>query len=721
MMIRSLLLTVFAASIFVNTVSAADIAAPAQATPQQIQSAIQTMMGQQPAATQSLAAPQQATPQQAAPQQTTIEGQPASPRQTADAPSEIEQYLSGKSALELSTDIKQFGYDLFKQAPSTFAPVDKVPVGPDYVIGPGDEIRIMVWGKVEGQWTVVVDRNGNISLPKAGVIGVTGLSFKELKELLYKELSKYYTGFEMNVGMGSLRTIMVYIMGNAKKPGAYTISSLSTIITALFEAGGPSKVGTMRDIQVKRGGKTVVHFDMYDFLLKGDKTNDIRLMPEDVIFIPIVGNCVGVAGNVKRPGIYEVKDENRLLDLLDMVGGISGAAFKGRVQVQRIDDHQFRTLFEGDLIEVENNREKNFVIKDGDLIKIYSVFETKNTMSISGAVANPGDYGVVAGVTRIKDIISWTGGLLYFASNQAELTRVKATQSGPETGRFAIDLSKAMAEDPKNNLPLEVNDYLIVRAVPEWQLYRKVSISGEVRYPGAYTINKGERLSSLIERAGGFIDKAYLRGVVFTRESVRQLQQKNLSESIDRLEQQMLSQTATSAQTAISPEDLMQQKAAMEQQKAVIAKMKAAKALGRMVVKLDTLDKFKGGIYDIELEEGDSLFIPEQPTSVQVMGSVYNSTAFVYEPSATISSSINKAGGTTKYADEDEVFVLKVDGSAVGRRQGGMFFMSSKLDAGDTVVVPEKVERIAWMRDIKDLTQILYQIAVSAAVVIKLF
>lgn len=711
---RRFFITVLLSVFFVNNASAADVAAPVQATPQQIQSAIQSM-GLQQAPAQS-----QGTQQQAAPQ-TAVEGQAALPQQAAESPSEIEQYLSGKSALEISTDIKQFGYDLFKQAPSTFAPVDKVPIGPDYVVGPGDEIRIMVWGRVEGQWNVVVDRNGNISLPKLGVIGVTGLSFKELKELLHKELSKYYTGFEMNVSMGSLRTIMVYIMGNAKKPGAYTISSLSTIITALFEAGGPSKVGTMRDIQVKRSGKTIVHFDLYDFLLKGDKANDIRLMSEDVIFIPIVGSRVGVAGNVKRPGIYEVKNENRLLDLLDMVGGISGAAFKGRIQVQRIDDHQFRTLFEGDLIEVEKNAEKNFAIKDGDLIKIYPVFETKNTITISGAVASPGDYGVTAGVTRIKDIISWAGGLLYYASNEAELTRVKVTQSGPETERFTIDLSKSMAEDPKHNLPLEVNDYIIVRTVPEWQLYRKVSISGEVKHPGIYTIKRGERLSALIDRAGGFGDKAYLQGALFTRESVKELQQKNLKESIDRLEQQMLAITASASQTALSPEDALQQKAAIGQQQAILAKMKTAKAQGRMVLKLDAIDKFRGSFFDIDLDDGDVLTIPEQPSSVQVMGSVYNSSSFVYEPSITISTAIDKAGGVTKFADKSGIFVLKVDGSAVGRSNSGMFFMSTRLNPGDTVVVPEEVEQVAWMREIKDFTQILYQIAVSTAVIIKLF
>jgi protein involved in polysaccharide export with SLBB domain len=217
--------------------------------------------------------------------------------------------LGIKNSIVISTDLKQFGYDFFRRPPSTFAPADKIPVSPDYVIGPGDEIRVSLWGSIEGNFVSVVDRDGNINLPKVGTIYVAGLTFKELKEVLNKEFSKYFKNFEINVSMGQLKTIKVYVVGHAKAPGAYSVSSLSTLINALFEAGGPSKTGSMRDIQVKRNGKTIVHFDMYEFLLKGDKTKDIRLMPEDVIFIPPVGPLVAIAGSVKVPAIYELKDE----------------------------------------------------------------------------------------------------------------------------------------------------------------------------------------------------------------------------------------------------------------------------------------------------------------------------------------------------------------------------------------------------------------------------
>ena len=636
---------------------------------------------------------------------------------TPDIISSAFKILGIKSPLFISTEIKQFGYNLFRQPPSTFVPVGNLPVGPDYVIGPEDEIRVTIWGKVEGGWNVTVDRDGKISLPKIGVLGVAGLTFKELKELLYKGFSKYYTGFEMNVSMGILRTIRVYIVGNAERPGAYTISSVSTLINALFESGGINKTGTMRDIQLKRNGKVIAHFDIYDLLLRGDKTKDVRLMPEDVIFIPPVAQLVGIAGNVKNPAIYELKGETRVIDLIQMAGGLTSIAFKGRVQVQRIEEHQFRTVFEGDLIDIEDNEEKNFALKDGDVVKVFSVVEEKIIVNINGAIAKPGEYGVVPGVTKVKDVLSLAGGLHYYTSNKAEITRVTVTQAGPETERLIVDLPKAMEGDPQHNIPLERNDYIFIHTIPEWQLYRIISIAGEVKFPGNYTVKKGERLSSLIERAGGFTDRAYIKGALFTRESVRILQQKSLDEAVDMLEQTILSQTASTIETAISGEAAEQKKAAIGQRRELLSKLRSAKAQGRLTIKIDAPEKLKGTGGDIELEDKDMLYIPSQPSSVMVMGAVYNQNSFLYDPKSDVTSYIKLAGGVTREADEKSIFILKVDGTAISKRQEGWGFMRAKLDPGDTIVVPHEYEKIAWMREIRDLTTILYQIAITTGVI----
>lgn len=653
----------------------------------------------------------------------------------ADNLSEFEHFIAKGTMGKISTNIRQFGYDLFRQPPSTFAPADRIPVGPDYVLGPGDGLRITIWGNIEGQWNVVVDMDGKITLPKVGTIGVTGLTFGELKTTLNKELSRYYTNFQMNVSMGPLRSMRVYVVGNAAKPGAYTISSLSTLVNSLFEAGGPNKTGSMRDIQVKRNTHTVVRFDMYDFLLKGNKTKDVRLMPEDVIFIPPVGPLAGIAGNVKNPAIYELKGETRLLDLIGMAGGLSGMAFRGRVQVQRTQNSEFRTVFEGDLIDVEKNAEKNFLIKDGDLIKVFSVADLKNTVTITGAVQNAGDYGVESGVTRVRDIISMSGGLQYYASSQMEITRVKVTQSGPQTERFVIDAFKAMEGDQANNVLLEMNDYLFVRTVPEWQLYRTVIVGGEVKYPGMYTITRGERLSSVLERAGGYTNFAHLRGAVFTRERVRQLQQKSLEELAERLERELIAESAGRTGAAVSVEEVEAKKLEMEQRKQFIESLKKVKATGRMTIWLAHLRLLKGSEYDIELEEGDTLYIPAENKVINVVGAVMSNGSFIYNEKWDYEDYVQMAGGYSRHADEDNVFVMKVDGSARKLSRGFLNWSPLKkrwevagfnesrgvLEAGDSIVVPDRLERTAWLRNLKDITQILANAGVAAATIAVLY
>jgi polysaccharide export outer membrane protein len=232
-------------------------------------------------------------------------GEEEAPPEIAPPPTEEEKAKTG-ALPERAGRLGRLGYDLFRRPPSTFAPIDQIPVGPDYVMGPGDKVRITIWGMVEGQWSAVIDRDGNLRLPRAGVINAAGLTFSQLQEAIRRAYSRYYTNFEINVTMGRLRSITVYVVGEARRPGTYSISSLSTLINALVASGGPSYTGTLRDIQVKRGDKTITHFDLYDFLLKGDKTKDVRLMPEDVIFIPRVGTVVGISGNVLRPAYYEV-------------------------------------------------------------------------------------------------------------------------------------------------------------------------------------------------------------------------------------------------------------------------------------------------------------------------------------------------------------------------------------------------------------------------------
>jgi len=633
--------------------------------------------------------------------------------------------LGIKSPYAISTDLKQFGYDLFLQPPYTFAPGDRIPVGPDYVLGPGDEIKITIWGKIEGTWDIVVDRDGTISLPKIGVLGVTGLTFQELKAALLKEISKYYNGFEMNVTLGRLRSIKVYLVGNARHPGAYTISSLSTLVNALFEGGGPNKTGSMRDIQLKRNGMTIVRFDLYDFLLKGDKSKDVRLMPEDVIFIPPIGPLAAVAGNVNTPAVYELKEEKTISQLIEMAGGLNTIAFQGRIQVERIVDNRRQVVFESDW---ENVKGEDVPLEPGDIVKVFQVVQDKRVVRISGAVPREGEYGFRKGMS-VMDLVSMAGGLKYYAyDNEAELTRLTITEKGPQTSKIIVNLAKAMQGEAAANIPLEENDYLFIRTVPEWKLYNIVRITGEIRFPGTYTISKGEKLSSLLERAGGFTDKAYLKGAVFTRETVRKLQQDRIDEMVTRLERELLVQGVTGVSVAASPEEARIKETESKQSKALIEKLRTIKAAGRMVIALAPPEVLKKTHYDIELREGDSLSVPTNPQSIQVIGAVYNQTAFVYNKGKNIDNYVKLAGGYTESADEERLYVFKADGTAVKPEGGGLFLFGDDtyrtgkdLDSGDTIVVPEKLERIAWLREFKDITQILYQIAVTAGVIIVAF
>src|SRR3990170_6092731 len=636
--------------------------------------------------------------------------------------SPFEEYIQGKTPLFVSSEVEQFGYNLFEKPPSTFAPVDTLPVSPDYLVGPGDEVKISIWGKINADYTAEIDNDGKISVYQIGMLYLTGLTFSEVKETIEKAFSRYYRPEEVkiNVSLGRLRTITVFVVGKAQKPGSYTVSSLSTLINALFAAGGPSKNGTMRDIQVKRNGVTITNFDFYDFLLKGDKTKDIRLLPEDVIFIPPVGPLTAVIGYVNTPAIYELKEEATIKEVIALAGGLSDIAFKGGLtEIERIIDNKYVTVYNAN---IEDLKTADVNVQGGDLIKIFPVIQDKRVVRLVGAVQREGEYGIGTGLT-VKELLSIGGGLQYFAyTDEAEITRIVVTQQGPQTTKILINLKKAIDGDPLHNIMLQENDYLIVKSVPEWELYRTVTIEGEVKFPGVYTIKKGETVSSLIKRAGGFTDKAYLKGTVFTRESVRELQQKQIEESLDRLEQQMISQSARTIETAFTAAEAEQQRSVSEQRRALLNKLRASQAKGRLSIKLDDIGRFEGSSYDIVLEDEDKLIVPEKPQQIQVIGSVYNQTAFVYDTGGTVSFYVAKAGGMTRDADKDEMYILKVDGTAITKRASGGFLSSwGVLDPGDTIVIPEKIEKIAWLREIKDITQILYQLAVTAGVLIVTF
>jgi protein involved in polysaccharide export with SLBB domain len=717
--------------------------------------------------------------------------------------------------------LTQFGYSFFKK-PTTFAPVVDVPVGPDYIIGPGDTLVLTVSGSLDGTFPLEVSRSGEVILPKIGAVRVWGVAFGKIPELLKSSLSQAFRNVQINVSLGKLRLIKVYLVGEVDSPGDYDVSSLSTVINALAAAGGPTKEGTLRSIQVIRGGKIVETVDLYDFFLKGDKSRDIRLQPGDTINVPVHGNLVGISGNVKKPAIYEFQQEASLKELLDMAGGVPSSGYLQRIQLTRItandknlvEDFSFDPklsakefeakaagikLRDMDLVKImpidvtvrdqvrlsgyvlrpglyalkpgmrvkdlvgtdyllpdyypdtveitrmippafhteklnvnldrarQGNEKDNILLTEFDNVRVFSRWEMEEMpkVRISGEVQKPGEYRVFDKMT-LRDLIFAAGNVKKTAYlKSCEITRTVISKDGVKSLLLNIDLDEALKENPKENILLENFDEIVVRRLPEWkeETDRYFTIRGEVRFPGVYPLLKGEKLSSLIQRAGGYTEKAYLKGARFTRKSVRDLQQKRMDDVIARTEQDLSRKQQELASVAASKEELEATKTTLSGMKASLDKLKTAKAEGRLSLRITPVDELKSTPFDLELQGGDELEIPQSTNSVLVFGEVYNPTTVIHIPGANLGYYLQTAGGPTISGDGDDMYVIRVDGTVESRREKTSFlfydgFKGMKLDPGDTIVVPQVIEKVAWMRELKDIAFILGQTALAAGVLI---
>ena len=605
--------------------------------------------------------------------------------------------------------LMRFGSDFFRtKRTDTLA---YAPVGPNYVVAPGDEVKINLWGYSEIRANLVVDRDGNLTLPQAGPVAAAGLTFSELQQAVDNAYRRILNDFELNVTMGKLHTITVYVTGHAARPGAYAISSMATLIDVLSHAGGPSLSGSMRAIEVKRGNKKIATLDVYNLLLKGERKGDTRLAEGDVIFIPTVGPLVAVAGNVKRPAIYELKGkENKLSDVISLAGGLTAGAYKGRIQLVRVEHNTYRTAFESDLNSPAANVQ---ILKDGDLLKIFAVPGGVYNVRIAGAVIQPGVYPIEPGVTTLTEILNRAGGLLYTAATEGELTRVEVSPQGPVTTRIKLNLKEA--EKGTSRFVLHRDDYLFVRTVPDWNIYRSANITGRVLYPGNYAVKRGERLSSLLERAGGYADDAFMRGAVLLRESVRADQQKQIDDMIKTLEREIVYAGNQAVATSTGTNDVTYAKESMAMKNRYLDAVKTIKASGRLVITLpEDYRLLKGSPYDITLEEGDRLHIPDKPGTVQVIGSVLTPAAFVYREGQPFNAYVKMAGGYSISANPKRTYIMNADGSTVRALAGNK---PRIVEEGDFIVVPEKVNFVPTMRNTMNIADIIYKFALGVAAV----
>jgi len=635
--------------------------------------------------------------------------------------SDIEIYfnysLAGESSLEGFKPINQFGYAIFKSTASSFIPDNGAPVGPDYIVGPGDSFVITMWGISEGIFNVDVGRDGNIVLPKVGTVNVAGIRFGQLQTFVEQQLTKYYEKVNVSVSMKNIRTIRVYIVGEVQSPGSYMVSSLATLYGALFSAGGPTKKGTLRDIRLLRNNRVISHVDLYKFLLNGDRNQDVQLQSGDTIFVPIIGPVVGVAGNINRPAIYEIKGGDAdLSDIIRISGGVLPTSYLNRVQVERIIAHQKKVIIDKQVSFSSSNPRFYISIQDMDLVKIYPIISSvSNAVFLEGAAKYPGRYELKENM-KLKDIIPSVSSLSYGAYlPKAELIRVDKNDFKSEI--FQIDLNKIFSGDESQNYKLQSGDRIVISS--ELKDQQKIVLSGEFKLPGEYTIIKGERLSSVIERAGGFSSDAYLFGAIFIRQSAKIAQQSSLQKLIDNLQNESLSAQSNLQSNITLSDDQISKKINIIQQNAqMLEKLKESINIqGRVIIKLNSFEKLKGSVDDLVLEDGDKLFIPKTPNTVNILGEVYTPTSVAYEEGKNVAFYLNKVGGVTRNGDRGSIYIIRADGSTVSKDQG-YNIIATQLNPGDSILVPQYIDKYDFFVNVKDFTQWLFQVTLATAVVI---
>ena len=709
--------------------------------------------------------------------------------------------------------LKQFGYELFNGSPGSFMPATDIPIPSEYVMGPGDNIIVQLYGKENHSHSLTINREGEIQFPNLGPLVVAGLSFTDVKALIGTTVSEQMIGVKVSVTVGKLRSIRIFILGAAKLPGSYTINSLSTMTNALFASGGISKAGSLRNIQLKRGGKLVTRLDLYDLLLSGDTSSDTRLLPGDVIFIPSIGKTVGVSGAVRRPAIYELQGETTSQQAVALAGGFLPTAYPQVSRIERINSRGERTLVD---VNLKSKQGKSLPIRDADILQVFSVLDTmedvvlveghvkrpggsawrkdlyfsdiiaganallpnadinaalivseleptrqievkffspaaafasprsasdpvlnardkvlifdfnsnrasvlkdivarlgvqangsqrRQLVSINGSVRFPGQYPLVRNASA-NDIIALAGGLTDRAfSLGAEITRyVMDDQQRQSIEHLNIDLNGA------NSYALVAEDAIHIKHLPNWVGTETIELQGEVVFPGTYTIQRGETLSQVIERAGGLTDYAFIEAGVFSRVHLRQLELMRLKELKQQLSADIAVANLQEQGVAASEQDDVQQ---------LLSTMEAMRPTGRMVIDLANIIE-KPEQYDVVLKNGDGLTVPKQSQSVTVVGEVQYATSHVFERRLTVNDYIERSGGIALKADKNRIYVVRANGRVFLPSESRWFKRGdSEIEPGDTVVVPLDADRIKQLTLWTSVSEIVYRMALGAAAV----
>ena len=537
-------------------------------------------------------------------------------------PGEFERYVQRLSGS--SRAVRRLGAELVTDGPETRS-LDLTPVVPDdYPVAVGDEVLLTLWGSVDADLRLKVDRAGRITIPRVGTVQVAGVRMADVPGVISRRVAQVFRNFELSASLGQLQGIRVFVTGNVLRPGAHNVSSLSTVVSALLRAGGPSSAGTFRQIEIRRGATLLGRFDLYALLASGDRSADRILQAGDVVHVGPVGTQVAVIGSANRPAVIELLPGETLGDAMRFSGGFSAVADRARVAVERLEDRNT-----GRVRELAWPGEQALALAAGDVVRVFSAVDS---------------------------------------------------------------------------------------ILPTQQQSKRVRVEGEVARPGEYVLPATSSVNDAIRAAGGFTASAYLYGTEFERESVRQTQQENYDRALRDLETDALRTTTT--QRVSGAEEAASRQTTLAAQGRLLDRLRALRPTGRIVLQMTPTSK---ELPDLALEDGDRIYVPAQPTTVGVFGSVFNAASYLHVQGRTLGDYLRLAGGPTKGADAGSVFVVRPNGSVLSNRQGGGVFSrgavvdNAPAEPGDTVFVPEELDKTTVTQMAKDWTQIFYQFGIGIA------
>jgi protein involved in polysaccharide export with SLBB domain len=728
--------------------------------------------------------------------------------------------------------LKPFGYDIFQQEASTFStlnPLSNVPVPSNYQVGPGDTLDVQLYGNQNESYQLTVGRNGQITFPQLGPISVGGQLFSTVQSQIESRVAHQMIGVHASVTMSQTRSIQVFVMGDAFRPGVYTLSGIATMTSALYAAGGVSKTGSLRRVQLIRNGQVMDTLDLYNLLIHGSTRHDDSLLQGDVVFVPPVGHTVAIDGEVQRPAIYEVKNETTPAQIIALAGGLKPNADLADATVTRILPNGERVVDplnigpggiaegvrNGDYIhiprlkptldqavelqgnvytpgvyayqpgmrltdvlrsvsELKPNSDLHYVLirrelppdlhvevvsanlaealahpdsaanirlMPRDQITVFNLTSSREhiiepilhalaaestaehpeqSVSVDGQVNVPGQYPLEPGM-HVAGLIRAGGGLANDAyTGNAEIARYSVDARGVRrTHIYRINLAAALAGNPHDNLMLKPFDVLTVEKASQWGRQDTITLSGQVRFPGTYTIRPGETLKSVIERAGGLTPWAFPQGAVFTRTELQQREQHEMNRLAQRMRIELgvlalrASVTATGGAAGAAANTMIVAKSLLQE-------LKTEHAVGRLVINLRKI--IKGPVYspdNVVLRNGDALYVPKFEQEVTVIGEVQDPTSHLFNPNLSRSAYIRLSGGLTSEADRKHIYVVRADGSVVTGGHSSFWFSHSgtQIRPGDTIVVPINAEKMLPLPFWQAVTGILYNVAIAAAAV----